>query len=71
MMSTNLKTSSIPPDILADGDAVIESIMTGKPLNPEIAKRIQERGDRIREQIFQKHGYLDIAVAYIRELRDS
>ena len=45
--------------------------MARKPLDPEVARRIRERGDRIREQILREHGVLDIGVPAIRELRDS
>jgi len=46
-------------------------LTSGDPLDPEVARRIRERGDRIREEIFQKHGLQDIGVPAIRELRDS
>jgi hypothetical protein len=59
------------PDVFADGEAVVEALVTGKPLDPEIARRIQERAARITEEIRQQHGVLDIAVPAIRELRDG
>ena len=55
----------------ADTQAVIGKLMTGKPLDPETERRIRERSDRIREEIFRKHGLLDIGVPAIRELRDG
>jgi len=39
--------------------------------NPEEMRRACERMDRIREQIRQRHGLLDIGVPAIRELRDG
>ena len=68
-MKTIEDIAGLAPDLAADTEAVIESMMTGKPLDPEIANRIRERGDRIREEILQKHGVLDIGVPAIRELR--
>jgi hypothetical protein len=53
----------------ADAQAVIEHAMTGKPLDPEVARRIRERAERITEEIYQKYGLLDIGVPAIRELR--
>jgi hypothetical protein len=53
----------------ADTQAVLDHFATGKPLDPEIAKRVRARGQKIREEIFQKHGILDIGVPTIRELR--
>jgi hypothetical protein len=61
----------IPPELAADTQAVIDHLMTGKPLDPVVARRIRERGDLIREKIFREHGVLDIGVPAIRELRDS
>jgi len=69
-MSTGTQASCIPPEILTDGDAVIEAIMAGKKLEPEIARRIHARAKRIRDEVFQKHGLLDIGVPAIREFRD-
>jgi hypothetical protein len=39
--------------------------------DPEAMGRACERMDRIREEIFRKHGLLDIGLPAIRELRDS
>jgi hypothetical protein len=39
--------------------------------DPEQAKRSRENMDRIREEIRQEHGILDIGVPAIRELRDE
>lgn len=53
----------------ADAQAVIEHAMTGKPLDPEIARRVRAEGEKVRQEILAKHGLVDIAVAAIRELR--
>jgi hypothetical protein len=53
----------------ADTQAVIEHAMTGKPLDPEIARRVRAEGEKVRQEIFAKHGLVDIAVPAIRELR--
>ncbi len=53
----------------ADTQAVLEHAMTGKPLDPEAARRIHERAEKAREEIFRQHGVLDIGVPAIRELR--
>jgi hypothetical protein len=70
-MATNESIPGIPPDVLADTQAVIESLMTGKPLDPEIRRRVREEADRIRDEVFRRHGLLDIGVPAIRELRDG
>ena len=61
----------IPADLLADSEAVIESVMLGKPLDPAIALRVRERGARITEEIRRKHGLLNIGTPAIRELGDG
>jgi hypothetical protein len=61
----------IPPELDADTQAIIEKLTTGKPLDPETYRRIRERADHIRDEIFRKHGLVDIGVPSIRELRDG
>jgi hypothetical protein len=59
------------PELEADTRAVIEKLMTGKPLDPETEARIRAEAARIRQEILEKHGVLDIGVPAIRELRDG
>jgi hypothetical protein len=53
----------------SDEEAVIASFLTGKPLDPEIARRIHERAKAIRDRVYREHGLVDIGVPAIRELR--
>ena len=57
-------------DQSADAQAVIDHAMTGTPLDPEVARRIQMRSEQATEALRQKHGTLNIAVDLIREARD-
>ena len=59
----------IPPDVAADNQAVIDHVMTGRPLDPEVLRRVQECAEEIRQRIFREHGLVDIGVPAIRELR--
>ncbi|HEX3315793.1 MAG TPA: hypothetical protein VHR72_12910 [Gemmataceae bacterium] len=61
----------IAPDseIAAEMEAVIQSLETGKPIDPAIAKRIHERAEKITQRVYREHGLVDIAVPAIRELR--
>jgi len=68
-MDTAETTTGVPPDVLADAQAVIDSVSSGKPLDPDVARRVHERAQRIREEIFQQRGLLDLGVPLIRELR--
>jgi hypothetical protein len=70
-MATTENNRAIPRDLLADTQAVIDHLVSGKLLDPKVARRVQERADRIREEIRQKHGVLDIGEPAIRELRDG
>jgi hypothetical protein len=71
MATSKTKTTGTDPQVLADLDAVMEGIATGKPLDPDASRRIRQRAKRITEEIRQKHGQLDIAVQLIRETRDE
>ncbi len=69
-MSTSvINTNNLPPDLAADATAVIDSITSCEPLDPEVARRVRERSDRIRDEILRTHGVQDIGVGLIRELR--
>src|SRR5260221_4117726 len=69
MNAAALDTLTNSPEALADEAAVMASFVAGKPLDPEVAKRVRHRGRQIREEIFRQHGLLDIAVPAIPELR--
>ena len=64
-------SESIPADILADGDAVTEPMVSGRVLDPEIARRIDSRAERIVDTMRRTQGIEDTAVETIRELRDE
>lgn len=68
-MDTKTNTTGIPPEVQEEFEAVLEHLRTGKPLPPEMDRRIRERAEKIREEVFKKHGLVDIAVPSIRELR--
>jgi hypothetical protein len=50
-------------------EAVARQAMTNVR-DPEARREAARRMDEIREQIFQRHGILDIGVPAIREFRD-
>jgi len=49
--------------------AVVESLATGKPIDPDVAERIHEKARRIKERVFREQGLVDIGVPAIREFR--
>ena len=66
-MSIELKDA----DIVADNQAVMEHVTSGLPLDPAIARRVQERACAIRQEILKKHGIVNVSVDLIRETRDE
>ena len=58
-METAIQTSGIDPQQQADEEAVMRHVFDGKPLDPEVARRVQERGRRITEEIRRVHGIID------------
>ena len=64
-----MKTTDHPPDVDIESQAVMDHLMTGKPLDPEIKRKIHERAAKITQEVRDKFGLVDIAVPAIRELR--
>jgi hypothetical protein len=67
-MVRNEDQSALTPELLAEFEAAIANVMSGKR-DPEAMRRAAERMDRMREETFRKYGVLDIGVPAIRELR--
>lgn len=63
------KNSVIAPDDMADVQLIADCVAAGKPVPAEVARRVHERADRVRQEILAKHGVLNIGVDIIRELR--
>ena len=40
----------------ADGEALLRHAFHGEPLDPEVARRVRERGAEISEEIYREHG---------------
>ena len=59
-----MSTESAITDALADSEhsdteAVLRSVFDGTPLDPEVARRVDERAARITEQVRRTHGVID------------
>ena len=61
--------NGVPFDVLADARAIIEGAGSGKPLDPEMVRRVQGESAKITEQIRRRHGTVDLGVDILRELR--
>ncbi len=58
-MSTETKPTGIDPQVEADREAVYRHAFGGVPLDPDVARRVQERAARITEEIYRRHGLID------------
>lgn len=65
-MSTESRT-----DAQADLQAICDAIAQKRPIDPAVAARVEERGKRATEEIYARHGLLNVAVDLIREVRDE
>jgi hypothetical protein len=61
MSTAETKPADVDLQILADLDAVMKRIIDGTPVDPETSRRIEERADRITEEIRRTRGVMDDA----------
>jgi hypothetical protein len=59
MSTAETEPAGIDPQVLADLDAVLKRMIDGTPVDPETSRRIEERADRITEEIRRTRGVLD------------
>ena len=59
MYTAETEPAAIDPQFLADLDAVMKRIIDGTPVDPETSRRIEERADRITEEIRRTRGVMD------------
>jgi hypothetical protein len=70
-MSGQTKAIGIAPDVLDDMQAVADAVAAGRPVAPEVAKRVRERSERVQEQLLHQYGVREIAVDLIRQGREE
>lgn len=69
-MARDCISAGIPADVMAELQAAADQ--AGKGIrDPEEMRKACDEMDRLREEIHQKHGLLNIGVPAIRELRDE
>lgn len=54
----------------ADSKAVLAHAFKGKPLDPEVEKRVHERAEKVREEL-RKNGVTNFTADLLRECRDE
>ncbi|HTU92898.1 MAG TPA: hypothetical protein VMF69_22650 [Gemmataceae bacterium] len=60
-------TSVDAAQVQADEAAVTEHLLTGKPLDPEVYRRVRARAEQITDQLRQRYGDMNLAVDLIRD----
>jgi hypothetical protein len=66
-----MKTRETMTEQQADEEAVNEQVLTGKPLDPVVYRRVHARAEKITAELRRKYGDLDISADLIREVRDK
>jgi hypothetical protein len=61
MSTAETEPAGIDLHVLADLDAVMKRIIDGTPVDSETSRRIEERADRITEEIRRTRGMMDDA----------
>ena len=69
MSAIETKDTGIPASVRADAQLIAECVASGKPIPPEVARRVHEDAQQITERLRRQYGLLDIGVPAIRELR--
>ena len=66
-----MKTIEQPLELDIESQAVMDHLLTGKPIDPAIKRKIHERAAKVTQEVRDKFGLVDIAVPAIRELRGN
>ncbi len=64
-------TTETIPTIEDDIKAVTEAFLNRRPIPADVGARIEERAAEVRERIFNEQGYLNIAVPFVRQDRET
>jgi hypothetical protein len=70
-MDTQQTGTALPPDILADMKAVANALAAGRPVPPDVARRIRARSEKAQEQQRRQYGVREVAVDLIRQGREE
>jgi hypothetical protein len=64
-------TAADTAQVRADEAAVTEHLLAGKPLDPEVSRRVRARAEQVTARLRQRYGEMNLAVDLIREIRDE
>jgi hypothetical protein len=65
-----MSNSNLPPEVMAELREAAAKAAAGVR-DPDAARQACERMDRMREELRQKHGEMNVAVDLIRETREE
>jgi len=69
-MSIEIQNTGVPPAVMADLLDAARYAASGIR-DPEVMRRACERMDRMREELRQQVGEMNVAVDLVREVRDD
>ncbi len=70
MSTTETKTTDPEAEVTADLEAVMNHAADGTQVEPELARRVQERSRRLTEELRRNNVHIDIE-QLIRDSRDE
>lgn len=70
-MITESKSDDIPPEVQEDMQAVADAAAAGRPVDPEVAKRVRERSEKVQKELRHRFGVRELAVDLIRQGREE
>lgn len=59
------------PTLEEDTQTVNEAVLAGRPIPPDVLKRVDERGAELRRRMIEQYGVQNIGVSLIRQARES
>jgi hypothetical protein len=65
------ETITLPPEVMADIQAVANAVDAGRPVDLEVVRRVQQRSQESQETLLRQHGVREIAVDLIRQGREE
>jgi len=65
------ESSTDTAQVQTDEAAVTEHLLTGKPLDPEVYRRVRARAEQVTAQLRQRNGDMNFAIDLIRDIRDE
>jgi hypothetical protein len=66
-----MSIETISTGVMDDVQAVANAVAAGKPVDPEVARRVQERSRTAQDELLKKYGVREIAVDLVREIREE